>query len=253
MGMFEEVMQGLRRAVSPQGRYRNMTQLAEACGVAPNLISRWLSGERSPRFEALSRVLESLGARVVFPGEDEAGAGREVCFVKAETPSAAVGPGALLAGPVPEDYLAVPMISARAAWGAGLIPDGDIEGWVLVWRHHPSVRHKTNLVALEMPKGERSMLPLFSPGDILMVDRNDRDPEPAGKAMLVHEPGPGGGAAVRRVATRKRAGDYELIFYSDNAREFPPTTWLLKRDYGGDMGRAVAGHVIWAWSDVREK
>jgi hypothetical protein len=45
----------------------------------------------------------------------------------------------------------------------------------------------------------------------------------------------------------------ELVFYSDNSREFPPRTFRLGRDYEGDLTRAIAGRVIWAWSDMSHK
>ena len=71
--------------------------------------------------------------------------------------------------------------------------------------------------------------------------------------MLVVEPGHDGGAMVKRVSTQKVDGDVELIFYSDNAKEYPPSIYRLNRDYGGDIARAIVGRVLWAWSDMTRK
>jgi hypothetical protein len=71
--------------------------------------------------------------------------------------------------------------------------------------------------------------------------------------MLVTEPDPDGGAMVKRVATQRQDGDVELVFYSDNSPEHPPRTYRLGRDYDGDLNRAIAGRVIWAWSDMSRK
>jgi hypothetical protein len=172
-----------------------------------------------------------------------------VCFRPPDKAQAVTG----APDPQPDDYLAVPLASSPVAAGPGLIPEDRIEGWVLVWRHQESIRFRSNLVAVEIGKNELSMVPTLHPGDIVLVDRNDRDPSPAGKIMLVSEPGPEGGTMVKRVNTKRLDGDLELIFYSDNSREFPPVTYRLGRDYDDDINRAIAGNVVWAWSDMTRK
>jgi hypothetical protein len=71
--------------------------------------------------------------------------------------------------------------------------------------------------------------------------------------MLVSEPGQDGGTMVKRVNTKRLDGDTELIFYSDNSRDFPPVTYRLDRDFDGDITRAIGGSVVWAWSDMTRK
>jgi hypothetical protein len=58
---------------------------------------------------------------------------------------------------------------------------------------------------------------------------------------------------IKRVAVKRLDDDLELVFYSDNSRDFPPMTYRLVRDYDGDLNRAIAGRVIWAWSDMTRK
>lgn len=222
--------------------------LASKSGVSQAQISRFLRGKGTIQFDAACRLMEAIGMTVASFDEACPPQTREVCFVHADS---TLGDAITPPKSVAEDYLAVPMASEPVAAGPGLFPADEIQGWVLVWRHHPSVRFKHNLVAVEVGKGERSMLPLFSPGDILLIDKDDRDPQPPGKAMLICEPD--GACAVKRVSVTKDDGDYSVTFYSDNAKEFPPRSYKLGRDYEGDISRAIAGRVVWAWSDVRDK
>lgn len=246
MGFYEQMIEALNRSLRED--YDGKTShMGKACGVHPTTLKRLLDGERSTWAQMLGRVADAAGLQI---GNDpaEQPQTREVCFVHADS--------TLCNCPHPpkeveEDYLAVPMASEPVAAGPGIFPEDEIKGWVLVWRHHPSVRFKTNLVAVQVGRNERSMLPLFSPGDILLIDKDDRDPQPPGKAMLICEPD--GASAVKRVSVTKDDGDYSVTFYSDNAKEFPPRSYKLRRDYDGDITKAIAGRVVWAWSDVRDK
>lgn len=248
MGFSEDLRKALAERIGEGGPFANKKQMADALSLDPSQLGRFLKGERGLTVESLGRVLDGLGVRLVFP-EQGAETAREVCFVSADKASAAAN----LAGPRPEDYLAVPLAATPVAAGPGLIPEDRVEGWVLVWRAHESVRHRSNLVAVQVGPREMSMVPALHPGDIVLVDRSDRSPEPAGRIMLVTEPGESGGAMIKRVAVKRLDDDLELVFYSDNSRDFPPMTYRLGRDYGGDADRAIAGRVIWAWSDMTRK
>ena len=227
--------------------FANRKRMADALGIDPSQLNRFMDGERGLSVESLGRILDGLGARLVLPGEAAPEAAREVCFVAAR----AAGAGKDAPHPAAEDYFAVPLATEAVAARPGSIPQDEILGWVLVWRHHESVRFRSDLVAATIGKGELSMTPTLHPGDIVLVDRADKSPDPAGKIMLVTEPD--GGCAVKRVATRAVDGDVELVFYSDNSRDFPPRVYRLNRDYGGELGRAIGGRVVWAWSDMTRK
>ncbi len=96
------------------------------------------------------------------------------------------------------------------------------------------------------------MMPPINPGDILLIDKADYKPEPEGKIMLVIDPD--GGEAIKRVSWRRRKGDDQITFYSDNAQEYPPVTYHLKEDYdANEWPRALAGRVVWAWSDMTKR
>jgi len=227
--------------------YANRKRMADALGIDPSQLNRFIDGERGLSSDTLGRLLDGLGARVAWPGEAEAETAREVCFVAPRATATAHD----VTPPSAEDYFAVPLAPDPVAAGPGRIPENEILGWVLVWRHHESVRFRSDLAAVTIAKGELSMAPSLHPGDIVLVDRAEKSPDPAGKIMLVCEPD--GACSVTRVATRPVEGDMELVFYSDNPREFPPRVYRLNRDYGGDLFQAIGGRVVWAWNDMTRK
>ena len=96
------------------------------------------------------------------------------------------------------------------------------------------------------------MQPTLNPGDIVLVDRDDRDVLRPGHMMLVTDPN--GAGMIKRVSIEdKQDGDYRITFYSDNGLKYPPRVYSLLKDYAGDWDKVIAGRVIWAWTDVREK
>ena len=248
MGFTEDIRQALLGRIGPGKRYSNNKRMADELDIDPSQLNRFLKKERGLNADSLGHILDRMGATITF-GDEPADAAREVCF---RLPGK-VQPEKDASAPQSEDYLAVPLAASPVAAGPGLIPEDQIEGWVLVWRHQESIRFRPNLVAVTVGKNEVSMIPALHPGDIVLVDRNDRDPSPAGKIMLVREPGMGGETTIKRVNTRRLADDVEIVFYSDNSREFPPATHLLGKDYDSDITRAIGGNVVWAWSDMTRK
>jgi hypothetical protein len=248
MGFTDDVRQALLDRIGPGKRYPNNKRMADELGVDPSQLNRFLKRERGLNSDSLGHILDRVGVTLAFCDEP-ADAVREVAFRPPDRGRA--GPDA--PGPRADDYLAVPLTDPAAAASSGLVPEERVEGWVLVWRHQQSIRFRSNLVAVEVGRGDRSMAPTLHPGDVVLVDRDDRDPGPGGKIMLVREPGEDGAVRIRRVGTRRLDGDVELIYYSDDSREHPPATFRLGRDYGGDITGAIGGNVVWAWSDMTRK
>ncbi len=237
---YNKVMAALRDGVN---KYGNAASLARASGASPANLSRWLSGERVPRLAEISPVLDLLG---ITPSTPPADAGRDVCFVDAKI----VPAGERVEPPQAEDYLAAPLVGEVGA-GPGYLPQEDIKSWFLVYRNLPAIRHRSNLMAVEIGKNSTSMQPLLNPGDIVLVDRNDKDVDYPGHIMLVRDPD--GQGMVKRVSVEENRGDFIIQFYSDNAVRNPPMVFNLRSDYLGEWERAIVGRVIWAWSDIREK
>lgn len=272
MGAYEDILRGLERAVVSKG---NVSRLAEAAGEAPSLLTRWIKRERVPKLDKLGPILDMLGARVIFPGEDQAyplsegpagiysfhepgrpygelggePSSRDVCWVEPKIISAENG----APPPLAEKYLAVPLAEGPVAAGPGMVPEDKIKSWVLVFRDHPSVKFRTNLVAVEIGRGQESMVPTLHPQDIVLVDKDDRRPEPDGQIFLVRDPDDS--VTVKRVYVQRKNGDTMLQFVSDNPdkRSYSPMLYNLGTDYQDDITRAIVGKCVWAWSDLTRK
>ena len=155
----------------------------------PSYTHRLLKGIKGKKhLEAFAGVLDKLGATIRPPNEQGS---REICFINNKIAEA----GSQGPPPNAEDYIAVPMVGEVWA-GPGIIPEEKIESWGLVWRNHHSVQRRSNLLAVEIGKNQRSMVPTLHPGDVVLVDRDDcgqdtiRHP---GNIFLVREPGQEGG------------------------------------------------------------
>lgn len=227
----------------------SQAQFARETGVQQGSLSRFLKGEQSSLSgDTVAKIVAFFGARLVFPGEDSSEPARDVCWVNARIMPA----GEHVAPPVAEDYLAAPLVGEVGA-GPGYLPQDEVQSWFLVYKHIPAIMGRRNLIAVEIGKTSTSMLPLLSPGDIVLVDRDDIDVSHAGHIMLVRDPE--GAGMVKRVSVQSAPGgkDFSIQFYSDNAATNPPLLYSLREDYGGEISNAIVGRVIWAWSDVRGK
>lgn len=244
MGIYDDVRTRLEAEVQKAGGQSTIHRLT---GVKQPTLSKFFKGEHSIRFDLVCKLLENFGAQISWP-EDRREQSRDIKWIEAKIVPAGRGQ------PLPEadSYFAVPLVGEVGA-GPGVMPDEEIKSWVLVYRHQRAVKFKTNLLAVEIDNRSTSMVPLLRPGDIILVDRDTFRPERDGQIFLVREPGQEGGAMVKRVATKTVNGDTILTFYSDNSAANPPTTHSLTGDYGGELGNAIVGRCIWAWSDISDK
>jgi len=248
MSMVDTVKQGIARLARDHG---GPSALAEKAGVGQPNVSKFLSGKAIPRFDTVARILEALGARILFPDE-ERDTTKTVVFVAAKRSG---GVAECATQPSAENYMAIPLAQGAVAAGPGLIPEDAVRGWVLAMKDQASIRYRTNLVAMEVGKGQESMVPTLHPLDIVLVDRDDFRPEPDGSIFLVREPGPDAEVAVKRVYTSRKEGQTLLTYVSDNPdkRFYPPSVHSLETDFQGDLRRAIVGRVVWAWSDMTRK
>ena len=237
---FKSVMDILKAGVK---KYGTAAALAAASGVSPANLSHWLSGKRNPRLAEISIILDLLGAKASLQDGESS---RDVCFVNAKV----VPAGEYGAPPVAEDYIAAPLVGEVGA-GPGYLPEDDIKSWFLVYKRLEAIRYRRNLIAVEIGRTSYSMKPTLNPGDIVLVDRDDRDVSRPGHMMLVMEPDSSG--MVKRVSVQEKDDDFSITYYSDNAAKYPPVIYSLKNDFCDDWDKAIVGRVIWAWADVREK
>lgn len=239
----ESALAVLRQVVEKQF-HGDLNTAAAFLGVSYQTLYTWIKGKRRPRLSCLSPVLDKLGAKLILPGHD---AGREVYFVNANPAPTAIGQEP----PRAEDYIAIPMFGEVGA-GNGYYPQDEICGWFMVNVNLPAVRHRRNLIAVEIGKNSTSMRPTLNPGDIVLVDRDDRDVSSPGRMMLVLDPMDSSGM-VKRVSVQKDRDDFRITFYSGNAAQWPPSVYSFNKDFDHEWDKVIVGRVIWAWSDMREK
>lgn len=239
---FDTAMLAIRQAIE-KNYNGNVTQAARALNVSVPTLHTWIKGDRKPSLEKLSPLLDAIGATISLPQTE---ASRDICFVNAKV----VPAGEYASPPAAEDYIAAPLVGEVGA-GPGYLPEDDIKSWFLVYKRLEAIRYRRNLIAVEIGRTSYSMQPTLNPGDIVLVDRDDRDVSRPGHMMLVMEPDSSG--MVKRVSVKEKDDDFSITYYSDNAAKYPPVIYSLKDDFCDDWDKAIVGRVIWAWADVREK
>ena len=153
--------------------------------------------------------------------------------------------------PDSEEFIATPLVGEMGA-GPGYFSQDVIKSWMVVNKNQSAVRGRRNIIAVEIGHHSTSMQPLLSPGDVVLVDRDDTDVSRPGRIMLVRTPD--GAGMVKRVSVRHgQDGRVQIVFYSDNAASNPPQTYQLDEDYHGDMGAAVVGRVISSLADIKNR
>ena len=222
----------------------NKKAAADALGISHVNLWNWVTGRRKPSIDQLSIIFEKMN--IAFDNQQSANIS-DVCFVNAKLSPTADGHPP----PDAEDYMAVPL-AAEVGAGPGIIQQGELLSWFLVYKHQDAVRYRSNLVAVQIGKHSTSMVPILKPNDIVLVDLDDKDTRKAGRIMLVQDPMDGSGM-IKRVAVEQRDDDYRITYYSDNIAENPPQIYSFREDFGKDWNKVVAGHVIWAWTDMSRK
>jgi SOS-response transcriptional repressor LexA len=136
----------------------------------------------------------------------------------------------------PENFVTVPLVSGRiaATIGSGVIVDEHVEDWAVV--HEKVTGRKKNLIAIRVDKKDGdSMKPILGPGDVVIIDREDKieiNPR-AIYAVQIED-----GCTVKRL---KQSGS-RLFLISEN-RE-PPYDEITDIDLELNP-QPVIGRVIW--------
>lgn len=240
-----------REQIGQGRRFATQSDMARFLRLAPTQATKlykFLKGADT-QYRSVTDWFERLGGRFLEPEREQT---REICFVNAKiTPAGASGPPL-----VPEEYVAVPLV-AEAGAGPGIIAQEEFKSWVLVYRNLRSVARRSNLIAVEVGKHSRSMTPLLHPGDLVLVDLDDKGDvsgfSPPGNIYLVREPGQEGGGKLKRVSMSGRGRNAIITYYSENTAENEPEPYFLHEDFGGDPSRAIVGKVVWAWTDLARK
>lgn len=241
MPSYNDIIAKLSETVDRRYPSRNAFANAIGMGASKSKMYKALKGERIPAADAFVAWLDAVGARIVWADDREANT-RPVAL------------GIIDGGQTPTvsaDHVAIPMGEMPVAAGNGIIPTEGAQRWFIAPKKGLGVRR--NLIAAEVGKDMDSMAPTISPGDIVIVDRDDGHTgfTPPGNIFLVRDPYDG--LAIKRVTTTQDGSDVSLVFYSDNSVLHPPQRYLLDKDYSGNVRAAIMGRVIYAWSGLASK
>lgn len=245
MGFTDTVREALLSRVGRGKRYANNKRMADDLGVDPSQLNRFLKRERGLSADTVGKILDTIGVRLSFDDEPNESS-KQICFRQPDGQADSIDLD-------PNDYLAVPLLSKKYLTCTGTVQEQHLLGWILVLRHHKPFAGRSNLIACEMDSDDEAMAPILSPGDTVIIDQSDRHPT-SGKIMLTtpphtkeEEP------TIRRVTSNQLDDDLELVFYSENNKSFPPTSYRLERDYHGNLDQAIRGSVIWSGNDMTIK
>lgn len=248
MKLIDKYLQYAKELTGKGKRFKTNAEIAEYTGISASQVGKYQSKESMKNVAKFLDFMEKLGGDITFHDDANAEMCKDVCFVNPMLVSADEG----VSPPESVDYVAAPLVGEVGA-GPGYLPQDEIKSWFLVYKHLEAIRHRKNLLAVEIGKASTSMQPTLNPGDIVLVDRDDRDVSTPGHMMLVLDPQDGSGM-IKRVSTVEYGNDdFRVTYYSDNAAKWPPMVYSLKKDFDDDWDKAIVGRVIWAWSDVREK
>ena len=134
----------------------------------------------------------------------------------------------------PENYYAVPMVEDTIAAGRDrIVADHVVD---IVWVYKPEIGNRRNLVAVKMASDADSMEPTLRPGDIVIIDREDRSIDSSRLYAVRTADDP---CAIKRVSISQNR--FWLI--SDNNKKYPPQ--ISEFDSSEDL---IIGRVIWSWT-----
>ena len=230
----------LTKMIAPNGPYKNKKQLADNLGIDPAQFNRFLSGRQGLNTDTLDKLLPAIGVKLVFPGESDR-TSTSVKIVDSEQEQ--------ING---HEYKSIPLTTLSVAARPGFLDETQIESHLLVFANDPSFRFRVNLVAARIGKSQRHMIPLISPGDIVVIDKDDNQPPQSGLIYLVRDNDKT--ASIRRVKTFTDSSGKQIhIFYSDNFDEFPPDSFSAESRQKAQGNHSIVGKVVWLSSDLSSK
>jgi transcriptional regulator with XRE-family HTH domain len=154
-------------------QYGNYSGLSRASGISEANISRWRKGQQSPRLQDFARILETVHAQIVFPGEQLA----SYEFIPSGRPY--IEDGALKV----QETTHAPIVLER--------------NWL---RHLTDINVEASMLVLVQ---DDDMAPLFAANDLVLVDATDTFPV-SGNIYILDDGK--GNLIIRRLLSRAGSG-----------------------------------------------
>lgn len=210
-------------------------RIAEALETLPGTVRRWFTGS-IPEAEWLIKIYKTFGAspNYLLGIEEEEKLKRD----RIPTPVLKLAHFVQIkeSPPNPEDFVTIPLVSGTiaATIGSGTIVDEHIEDWAII--HEKVVGKRKNLISIRIDKKDgMSMSPILKPGDIIVINRDDKEISPTG----IYAVRIGDGCTVKRVQIDEKD---RMLLIPEN-KEPPYRTRIIDIEPGQDT--PVIGRVIW--------
>jgi phage repressor protein C with HTH and peptisase S24 domain len=215
MSFYFDLVEGMKNMIGQGKPYANPTQMAKACGVAPNQIIRYLKHERGKHIQVIAKVLDKIGAKIIFP---QAGTDNEM-----------------------DSFHHVPKVLARPSGGGGSLQTDDTVDDTYAFRLDWLTRKgNPDCMKLMAVTGE-SMAPRIEDGDHILVDESQKDLY-EGRIYVVRIDQE---IVVKRIA--KEPG--KILLMSDNPDAQPKKIEIDLKDHS--LSWEPVGRVLYVSKDLR--
>jgi SOS-response transcriptional repressor LexA len=204
-------------------------ELAKALKTRDSTIQRWF-GKSFPEAEYLLKIYNFLGITSDFllGIEDKSKSRPE----RLPVPILELADFVEVKEPIKRnDFITVPLVSGRIAAGRGIIVDENVEDWVIT--HKNVTGQRKNLISIRIDEKEgMSMYPILSPGDIIIINRDDISITPKGIYAV----------RIDDYCTIKRLqqSDDQLLLIPENTAEYKTQIIDLRTN-----PKPIIGKVIW--------
>lgn len=131
MGFVDDVISGLERL--SRTSYNSVSDMANKIGAAQSVLWKLMNRKAHPRADILGGILDSLGARIVFPDEGKI---RDCVFVQAPKDGSAPNAGAF---------------KGVAVYPLDMVPSGNPVSWLLLGASDPALLGRDRVVAVLWP------------------------------------------------------------------------------------------------------
>lgn len=226
-------MQGFEKAVMDgiSRRMDNMDvgqgELSRRTGLPQSNISRWIRGESSPQLNSIGPIVDFLGGRVVWPGQD----------------GVSMAVNVELRGKGAGEWRSIPVISWQIAgrFPRRAIGKDEVINFVLQHATHRSVAGRDDVIALVVGEHRAGMAPEVQPGDTVFIDMSQRSMTSDAISLFRD---PTGELRLCRVTTKK-AGPDLLFLVTEDAKPGQTDVFSLSSDFGGtgNLESIVIGEV----------
>ncbi|SMF15667.1 S24 family peptidase [Desulfovibrio gilichinskyi] len=215
MSFYFDLVEGMKNMIGQDKTFANPTQMAKACGVAPNQIIRYLKHERGKHIQVIAKVLDKIGAKIIFPAigtDNEMGS-----------------------------FHHVPKVIARPSDGGGsLQADDTVENTYAFRLDWLTKKGNPDCMKLMAVTGE-SMAPRIEDGDHILVDESQKDLY-EGRIYVVRIDQE---IVVKRIA--KEPG--KILLMSDNPEAQPKKIEIDLKD--PSLSWEPIGRVLYVSKDLR--